>query len=238
MLVGCLPGALFAWPALRPRFAVHLAPPARRLLQLFHSWAWVNLLFWALVPGHRPRHALPLQPALAGLATLVWAAWAGGQIRVERRLAVPALLGLFLVWGGVRLTHANWLAPRRDARRKVQERGQQLAALLPSDQPIYLFRLKDDGIIFYSRHAAKRLRDAEQLPKVKAPLYCLLCEQEWQNWPSDRRADFMARLADEGGNPLTLIRTQPGCVSLPTKRADNAAEPDECIPSCRSIQHP
>ena len=34
----------------------------RLLLQLLHCWTWPNLLFWALVPNHNVRYALPLSP--------------------------------------------------------------------------------------------------------------------------------------------------------------------------------
>jgi 4-amino-4-deoxy-L-arabinose transferase-like glycosyltransferase len=206
ILLGCLPGAIFAWPAFRPRFAALWDPRTRRLLALFHWWAWVNLLFWTFVPGHRPRHALPIQPALAGLATLGWVAWASGRLNRKPRFAVPLLLTVFVIWGGTKLAYANWFAPQRDAKRKVQERGEQLAALVPANQPLYLFQLKDDGILFYARHPAKRLQDPSHLPNWKGPSFCLLCDSEWQKWPATRPAAMVARLKDEAGKPLFLIR--------------------------------
>ena len=87
-----------------------------RLLQLFHCWAWDNLLFWTLVPGHRPRHGMPLQPALAGLAALVWVAWLSGRLRWPLRRLSPgrALAGLLAAWLVVKLGHAHVVIPARD----------------------------------------------------------------------------------------------------------------------------
>src|SRR5207237_1282023 len=66
---------------LRPGFSRLWDERTRRLLRLLHCWTWANLLFWTIVPGHRPRHGLPLQPGLAGLAALVWIAWLSGRLR-------------------------------------------------------------------------------------------------------------------------------------------------------------
>ena len=72
--------SLSALFALLPSFARLWDDRTRRLLFLCQAWLGANLLFWTLVPGHRPRHLLPAQPALAALAALVWIAWLSGRL--------------------------------------------------------------------------------------------------------------------------------------------------------------
>jgi hypothetical protein len=70
-----LPLSLFALRTLRPSFAARWDDRGRLLLAFLHCWAWPNLLFWALVPNHNVRYALPLSPALmalGGMGLLDW----------------------------------------------------------------------------------------------------------------------------------------------------------------------
>src|SRR5207248_6080885 len=80
--------------------------------------------------------------------------------------------------------------PTRDPRGKAE----QIAALVPADQPLYLFRLKDEGIMFcYTRcHAddqpdrvVRRLDGPKDLPRTAELVYCIVVEAEWGAW--DRR---------------------------------------------------
>jgi 4-amino-4-deoxy-L-arabinose transferase-like glycosyltransferase len=225
-LLACLPGAGAAVLAARRGFAESWDERGRRLLQLLHCWAWPNLLFWTIVPGHRPRHALPLQPALAGLAALVWVGWISGRIGSG---ALPTLVGqasslaqphgqarrlpygrafvaLVVLWVGVKLTFALWIAPERAHPRQPRAHGEQLAALVPLDRPLYLFRVKDEGILFYFGRPTRRLPGPEHLPTAGRPSYCLLGAEEWQRWPVDRRAEVVGRLTDEQGAGLVLVK--------------------------------
>ena len=61
-----LPLSLFALRTLRPSFFRQWDDRGRLLLQLLHCWTWPNLLFWALVPNHNVRYALPLSPGADG----------------------------------------------------------------------------------------------------------------------------------------------------------------------------
>jgi Dolichyl-phosphate-mannose-protein mannosyltransferase len=103
-LAATLPGSAAAILTLSPQFKDKWSPDARRLLQLLHAWAWPSLLFWTLVPGHRPRHALPIQPAIAGLAAFVWIAWDTGLMRwpLARRASESGLVPLSPRGRGVR----------------------------------------------------------------------------------------------------------------------------------------
>ena len=70
-----LPLSLFALRTLRRGFAARWDDRGRLLLAFLHCWAWPNLLFWALVPNHNVRYALPVSPALMGLGVMGLMDW-------------------------------------------------------------------------------------------------------------------------------------------------------------------
>jgi 4-amino-4-deoxy-L-arabinose transferase-like glycosyltransferase len=209
VLLGTLPWSLCALPALRPGFGRLWDQRGRRLWQALHCWAWVNLLFWTVVPGHRPRHALPLQPALAGLAAMVWYAWMSGRLRWPWARVRPArvLVVLLVLWLAVKLTFVHVLVPQRTEGRVARRGGQHLAALVPDGEVLFLCGLKDEGLLFYYGRPARRVADLARLPRSAAPLYCLLTEAEWQagRWP---RAEVVHQLRDGQGAGCVLVRVR------------------------------
>jgi 4-amino-4-deoxy-L-arabinose transferase-like glycosyltransferase len=180
---------------------------SRRLLQLLQCWTWVNLVFWSVVPGHRPRHVLPLQPGLAGLAALVWIAWLDGRLRWRFLCVRPGhiLVSVLTCWLVVKLVFVHLVVPARDMDRHPQASGAQVAALVPSEETLYLGRLKDEGILFYYGRPAQRVLDLDRLPKTGRPHYALLTEQEWEQWPSSGRLQTLLQLKDEQGMPIILV---------------------------------
>jgi hypothetical protein len=207
-LLANLPWSACALLALAPRFAHGWDERGRRLLQTLHCWTWANLAFWSVVPGHRPRHGLPLQPGLAGLAALMWIAWLTGRLRwpLPRVRPSAVLLGLLACWLGVKLTFAYAVVPARHPLAQPRHKAEQLAAHVPAGQPLYLFRLKDEGILFYYGRPARRLAGPEHLPIWEGPLYCLLVEEEWRQWTGRRQVEILLRLSDEQGAPLVLVQ--------------------------------
>jgi hypothetical protein len=105
-----------------------------------------------------------------------------------------------------KLTFLAWLVPERDRKGQPRGRGQRLAELVPEGAVLYLFRLKDEGILFYYGRPTRRLPDPRALP---AGSHCLLVEAEWRRWPPDRPATVRARLSDEQGAPLVLVEVRP-----------------------------
>jgi 4-amino-4-deoxy-L-arabinose transferase-like glycosyltransferase len=204
-----LPWSAVALVTLRPAFAGLWGERGRRLLQLFHCWAWTNLAFWTLVPGHRPRHAMPLQPALAGLAATVWVAWLTGRLRWPLRRLSPgrALAVLLAGWLAVKLGHAHLVVPARDHDRHTHETGARLAELVPAGETLYLGALKDEGVLFYYGRPARRLADAADGPPAAGAAYLVLTEAEWRGWPPGRPAEVVEALRDEQGAPIVLVRT-------------------------------
>jgi 4-amino-4-deoxy-L-arabinose transferase-like glycosyltransferase len=203
-LAACLPWSAFALCTLAPGFWRLCDGRGRQLLLLCHAWLWPNLLFWTLAPGHRPRHLLPAQPAVAGLAALVWAAWLTGRLRwpVARLRPAAALVGLLAAGLAVKLAFVGVVWPARQARRSPRPGGEALARLVPHGETLYVFRLKDEGVLFYYGRRARRLAGPDALPPGRA--WCLLTGPEWQRWHG--RAEPLATLPDGQGAALRLVR--------------------------------
>jgi hypothetical protein len=210
VLAANLPWSACALLTFRPGFARLWDERGRRLLQVLHGWAWANLAFWAVVPGHKARHGLPLQPGLAGLAALVWVAWLTGRLHwpLARPRPGPALVALLACWLGVKLAFVHAYLPARNPGREPRAKAEQVAARVPGGQTLYLFGLKDEGILFHYGRPVRRLPGPGLLPPTGGPVYCLLTEAEWQGWHRPRRAEPLLRLCDEQGAAIRLVRVR------------------------------
>jgi 4-amino-4-deoxy-L-arabinose transferase-like glycosyltransferase len=209
-LAANLPWSALALLTLRPSFARLWDERGRRLLQALHCWTWPNLLFWSVVPGHHIRHGLPLQPGLAGLAALVCIACLTGRlhwpmVRVSPRRASISVLAFWLV---IKIAFVHSIIPLRNSAREPRTKGEQLAALVPEGRTLYLFRLKDEGIMFYYGRPVRRLADVAFLPAHETS-YCVLVEAEWERWPPSRPVDALLWLRDEQGAKFVLVRINP-----------------------------
>ncbi len=207
-LASNLPWLAAALWTLSPRFASLWDERGRRLLQLLHCWTWPNLLFWSVVPGHHLRHALPLQPGLAGLTALVWIAWLDGRLRwplpvLRPRYVFVTLLALWLV---AKLVFVMAIVPNRDTVRALSHKGRQIAALVPPQRTLHLFRLKDEGILFYYGRPARRLPAPAFLPTSESGTYCLLTESEFHYWTGPCAVEVVLQLSDEQGHPIVLVK--------------------------------
>jgi 4-amino-4-deoxy-L-arabinose transferase-like glycosyltransferase len=222
-----LPWSIFALLTLRPGFSRLSDERGRRLLQALHCWTWPNLVFWSVIPEHATRHSFPLFPGLTGLAALVWIAWVRNG-RFDLRFATgPArgrwtpgrvLVGIVVLWLIAKFVFVHELVPRRNPARQPQAKGEQLAAVVPPGEPLYLFRLKDEGIMFYysrshpspgSRPAVIRLTDPDHLPRTGRPLYCILDASEWQSGLRGVPAEVLLSTTDEQGAPVVLVKVLP-----------------------------
>jgi 4-amino-4-deoxy-L-arabinose transferase-like glycosyltransferase len=208
VLAANLPWSLAVLWTLWPGFARRWDERGRRLLQALHCWAWPNLVFWSLVSEHSPRHSFPLFPGLAGLATMAWVAWLTGRLwwPLPRPRPATVLLATLVVWLGMKLAFVHAVIPHRNLNREPRAKGAQLAALVPGGEILYLFRLKDEGIMFYYGRPVRRLASPSELPSSPEPLYCILDEPEWRQWDSARTTEMLLHSTDEQGAPIVLVR--------------------------------
>jgi len=209
ILGASLPISVFALPALSPGFARLWDERGRRLLQTLQRWTWPNLLVWSLVPEHAPRQSFPLFPGLAGLAAMVWVAWLTNRLpwRLPKVTPGKVLVGLLICWLGVKLAYVHAVVPERMHKRAPRNKAEQIRNLVPEGAVLYVFRLKDEGIMFYYGRPVRRLQQFKQLPSNGEPAYCILDEPEWKQ--SDRPMEVLLRLQDEQGAPIVLARTSP-----------------------------
>jgi 4-amino-4-deoxy-L-arabinose transferase-like glycosyltransferase len=215
VLVATLPLSAFALVTFWPGFWRLWDERGRRLLQALHCWAWPNVLIWSLMSEHAPRHSFPLFPAIAGLAAMVWLAWLQGKLpwRRLRLRAAPTLVVLLALWLGAKAVFVHvWvlglppLVTGRNANRHPRAKGQLLAALVPAGQVLYLFHLKDEGIMFYYGRPVVRLARPADLPSRGEPVYCILTEPELEQWRTARPVEVVQRLQDEQGAEIVLAR--------------------------------
>jgi 4-amino-4-deoxy-L-arabinose transferase-like glycosyltransferase len=207
ILGGSLPWSPLALITLWPGFARLWDERGRKLLQALHCWVWPNLLFWSIIPEHAPRHSFPLYPGIAGLAAMVWVAWLTGRLPWRLRVRPKQVLaGSLALWLCVKLAFIHVLIPHRNVDREPRGKGHLLASQVPVGQILYLFHLKDEGIMFYFGREVRRLPSVECLPSSGEPMYCILDAVEWERLRTSRRVTLLQHLRDEQGDPIVLVR--------------------------------
>jgi hypothetical protein len=206
-----LPWSIVALFALRPGFVQAWDERGKRVLQAMHCWVWPNLIFWSLFPQHTPRHAFPLFGGIAGLAALVCIARLRGSELEPRKLAfkpLPMLVGCLALWLVVKIVFVQAVIPQRNLGREPRAKGEQIAALVPKGETLYLFRLKDEGIMFYYGRPVRRLASARHFPSFTEPVYCILDREEWNGWQSGT-IEVLREMSDEQGAPIVLAKVSP-----------------------------
>lgn len=198
VLAAHLPLSAFALLTLRPSFWKKWDDRGKLLLQLLHCWTWPNLLFWSLVPNHNVRYALPLGPGLMGLGVMGLV----GTLRSASRLNV-AIAVLLVCWLVVKIAFVQFVIPQRTASRNPEPIAAQLREQVPTDQPLYLFRLKDEGVLFYFARPAVRLREPGQLPPGA---FAVLLRQEWEDRALFGHLELVYWMHDQQGDPLIVVR--------------------------------
>jgi hypothetical protein len=94
----------------------------------------------------------------------------------------------------------------RNDTREPREKAAQIAAVMPESATLYLFRLKDEGIMFYYGRPVRRLPAIKHLPSSGEPLYCILEKSEWESYDHSRPANTLLWLRDEQGAEIVLVR--------------------------------
>lgn len=208
LLINNLPWSALALLALRPSFFRVWNERDRRLLVALHCWVWPQILFWSLLTEHTPRHSFPMFPGLAGLAVMVWHAWRSGVLPWRMPSCDPArlLIACLALWISVKVIYVETILPSRSWARQPRNKGAVLDALVPDGQTLYLFLLKDEGIMFYYGRSVLRLHSPDEIPTGGAPSYCILNQEEWRGWNHSRRAELVQRLDDEQRAPIYLVR--------------------------------
>ncbi len=199
VLASSLPLSIFALFTFRRGFAHKWDDGTRRVLQLLHCWVWPNLIFWSLVPNHSIRYVLPLTPGLVGLGVLGLLGTLP-TVRVTQRTLL-ALLQSGLV---IKIAFVLIVIPERTLKRNPEPIAAQLREQIPADQLLYLFRLKDEGVLFYYARPARRLRTPNELPPGA---YAVLIRQEWEDRGAFGHLQLVYWTQDQQGDPLIVVRS-------------------------------
>lgn len=117
-------------------------------LQILFLGVVLPLLFWTLIPGHKPRHALPVIPPLmalsAGVLASVWPQW---NPRYARRASV-ALAVVAVIWVGIKAGQVTLKAFRAGQAASPTQVARELALVLEREgAQVQVGLLRDDGLL-------------------------------------------------------------------------------------------
>ncbi len=130
-----------------------------------------SMLFWTLMPGHRPRHALPIPLAVATLATPIWLSWMVGMPWRATVLTI-GLLGLGIGKGIVSLG----LSEQGEERVRLREDAHQMSQWV-GDDALGLDRVKEDGLVWLTR-----LPKVFRISKGELPVWVLCDQNQREFW--------------------------------------------------------
>ena len=202
-----LPVSAFALLTFRPSFWKGFGAREKLLLQLLHCWTWPNLLFWTLVPNHNVRYALPMSAGLMGLGvmgllSLVSRDPKGSAATRKVMLGVAAFLACWLV---AKIAFVEVVIPNRTAGRNAEATGAALRECVPTGAPLYVFKLKDEGVMFYYARPATRAHDPRALPPGA---FAILIRQEWEDRAAFGHLELLCCMHDQQGDPIYLVRRE------------------------------
>src|SRR5262249_2127263 len=69
----------------------------------------------------------------------------------------------------VKLIYVEALLPARNHGRAPAAKGRELAALVPAGETLYLFRMKDDGLMYYYSRERAAQRHDENMRRLASP---------------------------------------------------------------------
>src|SRR5207245_2119870 len=103
----------------------------------------------------------------------------------------PVLAGFLVLWLAAKLVFVQAVIPMRNLNREPHAKGERIASLVPPGKTLYLFRLKDEGIMFYYGRPVRRLACPAELPSSSEPVYCILDNDEWREWHTWRNPEVV-----------------------------------------------
>jgi len=213
--VGYLEGKLTAWQA-----------------RWFGRYAVLSLLVFgvgALAGGVAGFKALPsaawwLVLLLVGMA--VWCVVEGLRAYRERRFGL-VLLSIIVTWVVLKLAFVHIYIPIRNHGREPREKAAVLAQHVPEGHTLYVFLLKDEGIMFYYGRPVIRLKSWKDLPKKDGEVWCILQRQEFEDLQGRNGWEVRQAvgLKDEQGDPIVLVGLQRVRQPIQNARHNDSADP-------------
>ncbi|MCS6977582.1 MAG: glycosyltransferase family 39 protein [Gemmatales bacterium] len=135
-----------------------------------------------------------------------WIAVAGLQTLRQGRNG-RVLMAFLLSWVIVKLAFVHLYVPIRNHGRQPREKAAILAEHVPIGKKLYVFLLKDEGIMFYYGRPVVRLQRFEDLPRNEGPVWCILQRREFEEVTQHGGWEVATAISlnDEQGDPMVLV---------------------------------
>ncbi|HUR54779.1 MAG TPA: hypothetical protein VMZ71_11650, partial [Gemmataceae bacterium] len=115
----------------------------------------------------------------------------------------PLLVGFLALWLVAKIAFVEIVIPQRTANRNAPATAAQLRDLVPPHATLYLFKLKDEGVMFYYARPARKLRHPADLP---SGAFAVLIRQEWESRAAFGDIELVQWMHDQQGDPLIVVR--------------------------------
>ncbi|MFO0825578.1 MAG: hypothetical protein U0792_21060 [Gemmataceae bacterium] len=113
------------------------------------------------------------------------------------------MIAFLALWFVAKFAFVEFVISARAAKHNAEPIAAQLRERIPGGEPLYLFRLKDEGVLFYYARPAHRLHHPRELPPGS---FAVLIQQEWEAREAFGDLELIDRLSDQQGDPLIVVR--------------------------------
>ncbi len=113
------------------------------------------------------------------------------------------LLAFLLCWIVAKIVFVEVVIPQRTAGRNAEATGAALREYVPVGEPLFVLKLKDEGVMFYYARPASRLADVRTLPPGA---FAILIRQEWEDRAAFGHLELVSCMNDQQGDPIYLVR--------------------------------
>ncbi|MBP3958286.1 glycosyltransferase family 39 protein [Gemmata sp. G18] len=116
---------------------------------------------------------------------------------------VRLIVAFLLCWLVAKVVFVEVVIPQRTAGRNAEATGAALREHVPVGEPLFVLKLKDEGVMFYYARPASRLTDVRALPPGA---FAVLIRQEWEDRAAFGHLELVSCMNDQQGDPIYLVR--------------------------------
>ena len=121
----------------------------------------------------------------------------------EKDWRMWSICGFLGIWLAAKIAFVELVIPTRTAHHNAEPIAATLRELVPPSRTLYLFRMKDEGVMFYYARPVIRLNKLAELPSGE---FAVLIHQEWDEWAVSGSLEQVTVLHDQQGDPFILVR--------------------------------
>ncbi|VTR91106.1 : PMT_2 [Gemmata massiliana] len=116
---------------------------------------------------------------------------------------VRLIAAFLLCWVAAKIVFVEVVIPQRTAGRNAEATGATLREHVPVGEPLFVLKLKDEGVMFYYARPTSRLADVRTLPPGA---FAILIRQEWEDRAAFGHLELVSCMNDQQGDPIYLVR--------------------------------